>query len=351
MKMPRVMIQPSYGNPAARRHWGDTLDREVRFDSDQRLAVLTPGQLDALVDAHPARSARFWGATAVQDKNMARLATEDVVLFTGRNIVRGIGEVGVIFQNSDFADTLWTPDAVKGSWRNVYSLLSFRAVEIPYAEIWELPSFNPNDNFMGLRILDDIKSAEVLEGLGISTAAENRTKFARDYEVATAIANRTQIVPVEKMHTSAVKYRQINREIEVRRAESLLSHEYQNTLRNVRIERVRTAAGLSDIHVTGPEGTEIIEVKSGSDRNYVRAALAQLLDYAPHSPVPVGRLSALFPTRPASGSVEYLHRYGIDCVFRVGPGVFERATAPDDRRKHMRDVWSPGGDEAWAEQG
>ncbi|MFI6106046.1 hypothetical protein [Streptomyces sp. NPDC051310] len=340
--MPLVAIQPSYGNPIARRHWADTLDREVPFTTGQYATALSGQQLDALRELHPSGAARFWGATAVQDKNMARLRTGDVVLFTGKNLVRGIGEVGVTFRNSAFADTMWTPDRFKGSWCNVYSLLSFRHTEIPYSEIWDLPSFNPGDNFMGLRVLEGDKADEILEGLGIGTVTETARKLARDTQVAKAIASGTLVVPVEGVHTSNTAYRRDDREIQVRRAEALLVSEYKATLRGVEIKRLRTPSGITDLHVTGPDGTEVIEAKSSADHGYVRAALAQLLDYAPHSPQPADRLSALFPVRPAVREVSLLHRYGIDCLYRAAPHVFERLGAPDGARAHMRAVWAVG---------
>lgn len=338
--MPLVAIQPSYGNPTARRHWRDTLDQEVPFETGKHLAALSGEQRRALLKLHPRGAARFWGATAVQDKKMARLHRGDVVLFTGRKLIRGIGEVGATFRNAAFADTMWTRDPDKGSWHNVYSLLSFRHVEIPYSEIWELPSFNANDNFMGLRILEGAKAEEVLQGLGISTITESQRKLARDFEVATAIAQGTRVVAVEGIHTPSTAYRREEREIQVSRAESLLVGEYRATLSGVEVKRLSTPVGLTDLHVTGPDGTEIIEAKSSGEHGYVRAALGQLLDYAPHSPLPADRLTALFPSCPDAKSIALLHRYGIDCLFRSAPQAFERFEAPAEARQYMRKVWA-----------
>ncbi|MFI9723821.1 hypothetical protein ACIHFE_29885 [Streptomyces sp. NPDC052396] len=338
--MPLVVIQPSYGSAAARRHWRETLDQEVPFASAPHASALTAAEQEMLRELHPAGQARFWGATGAQDRNMRRLRLGDVVLFTGGKLVRGIGEVGVTLTNADFADTMWTPDPIKGSWHNVYSLLSFQSTEIPYEEIWALPSFNVNDNFMGLRILDGEKADEILQGLGIDTITGEQREIARDIEVAKAIMTGTQVVPVEGVHTTAATYQRDARQIHVNRAESLLTQEYADTLSGVEVERLRTPAGITDLHVSGPDGTEIIEAKRSGDHKYVRAALGQLLDYAPHSPQPADRLTGLFPDRPASPDIALLHRYGIDCLYRTAPGVFERVEAPAAVREYMRRVWT-----------
>ncbi|MET9479004.1 hypothetical protein [Streptomyces sp. NPDC006638] len=312
----------------------------VPFSSGEYASMLSSEELDALHRYHPSGSARFWGATAVQDKKVARLRSGDVVLFTGKGLVRGIGEVGFRFRNPKFADAMWSPDPVKGSWCNVYSLLSFRHTEIPYSEIWQLPSFNAGDNFMGLRVLENGKAEEILQGLGIATVTETRRKLAQDVDVANAIAAGTMVVPVEAVNTSNTSYRREEREIQVHRAESLLLTEYRATLKGVELSRLRTPSGITDLHVTGPDGTEIIEAKSNAHHSYVRDALAQLLDYAPHSPSPADRLSALFPVRPTVGSVNLLHRYGIDCLFRQAPYVFERLAAPSQARQRMHSIWA-----------
>ncbi|MFF8409531.1 hypothetical protein [Streptomyces omiyaensis] len=338
--MPHVAIQPSYGNTAARRHWKDTLAQEVPFGAAPYADALTEDQSEWLLSMHPSGRARFWGATAVQDRNMALLGAGDVVLFTGQNHVRGIGEVGATFRNADFADAMWSRDPKKGSWLNVYSLLAFQPTLIPYKEIWDLPSFNAGDSFMGLRVLRGARADEVLDGLGIRTSTESRRKIERDIQVARQISEGAKIVATEAVYTERTGYRRSEREIVIHRAEALLVTEYKETLSGLDVRRLRTPSGVTDLHVTGADGCEVIEAKSDSGHGHVRLALGQLLDYAPHSPQRVERLSALFPNRPADADVSLLHRYGIDVLYRLAPREFDRLEAPDEARDHMRQAWS-----------
>jgi hypothetical protein len=166
--VPRVIIQPSYGNRETRRHWADTLDRAVPYRDSRYARVLTAAQRAELDAAHPDGTARFWGATAKHDKKMDTLAAGDIVLLTGQKHVRAIGEVGCGFRNPEFARRLWTPDPARCLWSNVYSLRSYHAVWIPYEEIWALPQFTTGDNFMGLRFLNPDKGAAIRSALGIA---------------------------------------------------------------------------------------------------------------------------------------------------------------------------------------
>ncbi|MDA0566467.1 hypothetical protein LG943_19415 [Streptomonospora sp. S1-112] len=337
--MLRVVIQPSYGNPAARRHWHDTLDQEVDFKAPHRWELLTSAQRDRLLEAHPGGTARFWGATKVHDKKMEILSSGDVVLFTGQKYVRGVGEMGAIFRNADFADTLWNPDPANGAWRNVYSLASFSPVMIPYEEIWELPGFNHGDNFMGMRVLRGDKAEEILRGLHIETDVEREVKDDLDHGITKTVVRETVVVELEGMHVKSTTYTREAGEVVARRAESMLVREYLATRQDVQWKRLSTPAGLTDIYLSGAQGTELIEAKSDIGVRYVREALAQLLDYIPHAPRPLDRMTALFPEQPEARHIELLHRYGIGCTFRVAPGVFEHMEPAGESREQMRKLW------------
>ncbi|TDV48724.1 hypothetical protein [Actinophytocola oryzae] len=163
----RVIIQPSYGNRETRRHWADTLDRLVPYREPRYDEPLTAAERTALADEHPDGLARFWGATAQHDRKMDTLARGDVVLLTGQKHVRAVGAVGCRLRNDEFARRLWTPDPARCLWRNVYSFRVYVPTWLRYEEIWALPGFNVNDNFMGLRFLTPEKSATVLTGLDL----------------------------------------------------------------------------------------------------------------------------------------------------------------------------------------
>ncbi|WP_328455166.1 hypothetical protein [Amycolatopsis sp. NBC_00438] len=158
--MAQVFIQPSYGTADARRYGAASLDQTVEFGEFADL--LEPPDLARLTALHPGGRARFWGAKDKYDRRMDTVTTGDVVLLTGRKHVQAAAEVGHCFRNPGFARRLWTPDPGKCLFSNVYSLRHYRRVGLPYEEIWALPGFSAGDNFMGLRFLDEPKSAAVI---------------------------------------------------------------------------------------------------------------------------------------------------------------------------------------------
>jgi len=116
----QVVVQPSFGNVDAQRHWADTIAQEASLTDTDLRATLSPDQITALEALHPTGRARFWGSVSGHDTRMDGLATGDIVLFTGKKHVRGIGEVGVSFRNARTADTrvavcAWPSDSLPTS--------------------------------------------------------------------------------------------------------------------------------------------------------------------------------------------------------------------------------------------
>ncbi|QQM44046.1 hypothetical protein [Streptomyces liliifuscus] len=307
-------------------------------------AVLTTEQRDQLRALHEDGNARFWGATPAHDRKLADVVTGDVVLFTGQNQVRAIGEVGAIFRNRALADLLWPPRDGEQSWHTVYSLLDLVPTDIPYVELNAAIGYSPAYNFPGQMVLRDDKARSVLEDFMITPDTEWQTLVPQLTGRQSGIRDRdvVRIAAMEELRTHRTGYRRSRRLIVVDRREAVLVREYRQHLadRGLTAQRFYCASGISDMYVESVDGSEVIEAKSTASHLHVRQALAQLLDYGPHSPVPAQRLTGLFPELPAREDVELLHRYGVDCVHRESPGVFRRLPAVSERRIVMREIWS-----------
>lgn len=328
--MALVVIQPSLGNPVARRHWADTIERPVSLN---RVDGLTEEQRSSLEALHPDGSARFWGTVQTHDRNMNDLQTGDVVLFTGQKHVRAIGEVGVSFRNAAAANSLWAPDPDRGPYHNVYSLRSLSFTEIPYEEIWELPGFNAGDNFMGTRFLRDERVDMLIDALGIHRKTEDEDDAVGEAEVLRKLVA-ARVIPSEALHTIETTFERQPGTTLVRRSEALLVRAYADACHLER-QRTSTPVGLTDLLVTdGPYGgPELVEAKSSTKRRSIREAIGQLLDYGMHSGE-LASIALLIPERPEASMLAYAHNYGIDVIYPVDDR-FERASAPVDTRRRI----------------
>lgn len=332
-----LLISPAFGSAQSRRHWQDTLEQPVPFAELPYAEKLTDHQLGRLMELHPDGKSRFWGARSGHDAKMAEVSTGDVVLFTGRNHIRAVGEVGAIFRNSAFADMMWPPNPGTESWRTVYSLRQFELAEIPYATLSALLGYQSNFMYPGQLVLSGERARAAVDGLLITT----RTSL--ENSGALTPPDTVSELPVEQQHVRSTKIERAAQEIFFNRDESALVIEFCATLTDTAANRFSSPAGICDIFLDGPEGHELVEAKSRVERSYVRDALAQLLDYVRYAPGGVDRLSALFPEPPEPKERQLLHHYGIDIIHRVSPGVFDRIPASDRAREQMRGIWESAG--------
>ncbi|MBO4239800.1 hypothetical protein [Pseudonocardia alni] len=340
--MVQVLMHPA-ADAASRRHWAITMDAQIPFASKPYRPPLTDPEFDELTALHGGTDANFWGAHAGHDKMMSTLTTGDIVLFTWKARINAIGEIGASFRNAAFADTMWVPHPDHGSFHNVYSVLNLQTLDVPFAEIWELPSFNHNDVFRQARILRPEQRDDVLNGLQIESAAVSRQQAAAEMVLTAALTNGTAM-PVEGANKTTATYTKNAGQVIIHRAETLLVHDYISTLNGATTQRFRTDdGGIADLLVQTEDTVEVIEAKRSSERDFVRHALGQLLDYAPsaepHAGKPADRLAVLVPDEPSKSVVQMLHRYGVDCIFRTAPGKYTRLDATEEARLHLRQRW------------
>jgi len=336
-----VLIAPSYGNPASRARFADTLAQPVSFSHPPLKEALRDDELDALLRLHPDGRARFWGALARHDRKMDRLATGDHILFTGDSRVQAIGKVGCKLRNQTFADLLWKPDPKTGGWSNVYSVLDLQPVhDLRYSEIQVLAGYSPRDVFQETRVPSPEQAAALITGLGLDDSGSDyhdEDSFA-EQALIDALNRDSAIYDAEGNYTDTTEYERKAGTVTRKRAEARLVARYRPTLPDAPAHRLKLDIGWSDVYII--EDADLIEAKRSAAHRYVRDALGQLLDYAAHASHPVNRLTALFPERPAARDIRLLHMFGIDCLHWTKGNTFHRLEAPEDARDRIRAAWS-----------
>jgi hypothetical protein len=336
--MPKILLAPCYGNRKSRQRFQDTIEGWVPFASEKLAHLLTENESAGLNERHPEGSAHFWGAVAHHDKMMADLEPGDIVLFTGDNKIKASGEVGFRFHNRAFADELWRYEGDKDSFVHVYSVVNVKPIERPKSDLWELDGFTHGDQIAGQRFVTGDRVPRVLRAFGISTSVAE-AQLEKMVEKHLEQLRGSRIIPVEKAHKKQVTRTITASTTVTERVESALVLEYQHFSGADRFQSFITGGGLRADLYREEDEVEVIEAKSLATHGKVREAVAQLLDYAAHSPRPVSRLTGLFPREPDQDGLDYLHRLGIDCVHLDEDGTFTRKPASDARREYMLPVW------------
>ena len=268
---------------------------------------------------------------------MARISIGDVVLLTGENKIKAVGEIGYLCRNEAFADKLWERDQNGDSFVHVYSVTNVRYVERPKVDLLSLPGFSLQDPLTGQRLAKAECVPDILRVFDIPTPlleADQEKSFAEQFVQRLV----SRVTDVERRHVDSFEVTRNGDMTTGRRVESALVEAYQYYCGSERFQGFENRGIRVDLYRENGDEVEVIEAKSLATTQKVREAVGQLLDYASYSPRPVTRLAALFPERPAESSVCLLHRIGIDCIY-AHDDIFDREDAPADRREHMLRVW------------
>lgn len=332
--------------PASRLYYQRSIERFVRFGEEDLGTALTNDQLAELRDRHPTGEANFWGAIAKHRSMMERLRPGDPVLFTGDKKLRAFGELGVLFTNERFADLLWGHHNTGKSFYFVYTVLNVRPLERPISDLWAIDGFTEGDYVFGQRLVPDGKADRLIEALSLHTSAVEAAFQDRLAAISKALDEGSRIAQPEARHTDSFSQRIAQRDEQRYRVEAQLVAHYREANPGRTFNSFLTPDGRrTDLYYFDGNEVEIIEAKAFTEHEKVRQAVAQLLDYAPRSPAPVTRLTALFPARPDEAGVRYLHRLGIDCLYRADDNRYRREEASPLRRRYMLPVWR--GDPPW----
>lgn len=341
--MTTVLIHPSRGAKDGRENLKRSLDQKVDFRSEPFASVLTARQRAELDSRYPGGNAYFWGTYQHNTTKIARVHEGDVVLFTGQNEIWAIGVVGLRFENPSFASSLWLSHPDKGTYRHVYAVTQLERVSVPYAVVNRALGLKESNHFQAMAVYEGDRAQAVIDVLHLDTPGADYA--AQDRALETTLAGDRKaanpLLAIEHVHTTSTRYQVPASERVVLRGEGTLVRAFAATLpESAAVGRRLTPAGMPDLCVDYGTHEELIEAKSSADRAYVRQALAQILHYGPALDRTPDVAAALFPTRPAEDDVAFLHRYGIDCLFRSSAGRYVRLRASDAARSRLVESWA-----------
>ncbi|MCZ2261740.1 hypothetical protein [Isoptericola sp. QY 916] len=341
--MTTVLVHPSRGAKDGRINLQQTLEKYVDIGDPVLAAALTSEQRTELLARHPSGKVHFWGTYEANRQKIMRVNEGDVVVFTGQGAGWAIGVVGYRFENEAFAKEIWVEHPEKGAYSHIYSLTYFAELELPYAFINQPLGLNPANHFQSMAVYDDIRGARLLDALlDVHPSLAPDVLDASDRLVDELLENddKVDLKDIEDAQVGELVYTVEAGERFVRRGENALVRTYAATLgSDAQYGREYTKAGVTDLQVQINGSHELIEAKSSSDTASVRQVIAQLLHYAPSVKHRPHRVAGLFPARPVDEHVALLNKYGIDVIYRVSSGHFNRVEAEESRRTALRAFW------------
>ncbi len=165
----RVILQPA-GGPDAADHYDTTIRNSIRLSS--LLEFLEEADADALAKQYPTGWTRVWGVTpganGVNRAKWLQFAAGDRVLFCGQGKVFASASLRYRVHNRALALNLWRSDKDGQTWEYVYFVGELRDQNITYAQLATVLQYSPDFVVLGVNILDEVKSAAVLEAFDLA---------------------------------------------------------------------------------------------------------------------------------------------------------------------------------------
>ncbi len=164
----RVILQPA-GGPEAADHYSRTIRSPIRLSSI--LGFLEESDADALAVQYPTGWTRVWGVTpgtsGVNRAKWLQFAEGDRVLFCGQGKVFASASLRYRVRNRALALNLWGSDKDGQTWEYVYFVGELRDQNISYVQLATVLQYSPDFVVLGVNILDESKSAAVLEAFDL----------------------------------------------------------------------------------------------------------------------------------------------------------------------------------------
>lgn len=170
--MSRVILQPA-GNADSREHFADTITRPVPLERIERF--VDEKTITILNELYPEGVVPVWGvvpgAKQINRKKWEKVSRGDVVLFCRKKHVVDSAVVTSKTHNAPLAEELWGRDPKGATWEYIYFLDEVEGQSIPYELFNGYAGYKPNFVVQGFSVLDEDKSASVLEGLELASEA------------------------------------------------------------------------------------------------------------------------------------------------------------------------------------
>jgi hypothetical protein len=166
--MRRVILQPAGGGHAT-THFNNTVRKPVPIDRIvQFVSAADTAELEAACGGN---AARVWGVTpgeALRNrKKWERIESGDVVLFCGKGEVFAYAFVKHKLHSRSLAIELWGKDEKGHTWEYVYFVSQPLTHSISYGRLASAIGFSPDFVVLGLTVLNEEKSAKVIEGFNL----------------------------------------------------------------------------------------------------------------------------------------------------------------------------------------
>ena len=143
-----VFLVVAGGNPAAERHFEDTIQRKRTLDEVRRF--LPTQEIENLEKIYHSSNFIVWGAVPgpMNESRWEKMMPGDVVLIYNNGRIRFAGEIAAKVRNAELARYFWRENDAGGTWELMYFIVNEERTDVPIEKL--NPLFGYQTSMIGL---------------------------------------------------------------------------------------------------------------------------------------------------------------------------------------------------------
>lgn len=143
--MRKIFIVVAGGNPAAQRHFEDTIQTKRKLSEVRQL--LSPEQVNNLENIYHSSDFIAWGSVPgpMNEPRWDKMDPGDVVLIYNSGRIKFAGEVAAKARSRDLARYFWRETEDKITWELMYFIVNEERVDVPLSKL--NPFFGYSENY------------------------------------------------------------------------------------------------------------------------------------------------------------------------------------------------------------
>ena len=143
------------GNPAAERHFEDTLQRKRTLDEVRRF--LPSQEIENLEKIYHSSNFIVWGAVPgpMNETRWETMKPGDVVLIYNNGRIRFAGEIAAKVRNRELARYFWKEDEAGSTWELMYFIVNEERTSVPIEKLNPLFGYQPDYRPRGFSMINE----------------------------------------------------------------------------------------------------------------------------------------------------------------------------------------------------
>ena len=162
----KVFLVVAGGNPAAERHFEDTIQRKRTVEEVRRL--LPSKEIENLERIYHSSNFIVWGAVPgpMNESRWEKMMPGDVVLIYNNGRIRFAGEIAAKVRNAELARYFWRENDAGGTWELMYFIVNEERTDVPIGKLNPLFGYQTNYRPQGFSMINDAAVSNFAQNYG-----------------------------------------------------------------------------------------------------------------------------------------------------------------------------------------